>query len=203
MLKSWYYNKKNGQRFLPIEEVAEACSCSVLKAQDWFAGKLQHCGNNKSVCVDASEIVAFIVRNSMPVPQGILPPNTRKLLFILPDNTRLKNEEKHIANVLQFFQNIGNLLVENSSTGHFAGLSILTFVPNIVVYFLDSYDRTSKATLALLINFPDLSLILFAGKTALQALDDEDISSSKNILVRDDVLEHQFLSQLHATYSQS
>lgn len=202
MLKSWYYNKKNGQRFLPIEEVAEACSCSVTKAQDWFSGKLQQRSSNESVCVDASEVVAFLVRNSMPVPQVILPPNTKKILFIIPDNTRLKNEEKHIANILHFFQNIGNLLVENSSTGHFAGLSILTFVPNTVVYFLDSYDRMSKATLAMLTNFPDLSLILFAGKRALQALDDQEISSSKNILVSDDVLEHQFLSKLHATFAQ-
>jgi hypothetical protein len=203
MLRGWYYNKNNGQRLLHIEEIAEACCCTARKAEKWFADKLQRSAHSSTVSVDASEVVAFLVRNSMPVPSTVLPPNTRKILFISADNYTLQNEERRIACILDFFKEKGNLLVENSSAGQFADLTILTFNPNIVVYFLGTHDQTSRATLALLSNFPDLSLLLLVDKATLPDLEDKEILSPKNVIISDELSEQQCIVLLRSTYSQT
>jgi hypothetical protein len=169
MLMGWYYNRNNGQRLLSIDEIAMACRCSAVKVEGWFAGKILQSVQAKDACVDAGEVVAFLVRNNMPVSPSLLPPKSLKILFITTETCEIGNERKNIELLLKFFKNRGNILVENSSAGKFADLTILTFSPDVVVYFLPAHDRTSSNTLTLLSNFPELKTILFVDDSTKDA----------------------------------
>ncbi|MBM9603056.1 hypothetical protein [Desulfopila inferna] len=201
MLKGWYYNKKNGQRLLSVGEIADACCCSVDKVEDWFAGKLLY--QTEGVYVDSGEVVAFLVRNSMPVSPALLPPISLKILFISPDATEIVNQQENIDLLLSYFKSRANILVENSSAGKFADLTILTFVPDVVVYFLPLHDRTSNNTLTLLSSFPELKTILFVNDTDRKAVENAHSISTAHLIISNTLPSDQVTALLRSTFGKA
>lgn len=195
MLNGWYYHKKHGQRLLPVKTIAADCDCEVDEVEEWFGDKIIYSALADGGAVDAGEVVSFLVRNSMPVYSSLLPPNSRKILIITTDTPGIERHRRYIEPLLSYFKKRCNLLVDNASSGKFADLTILTFAPDVVMYFLQGIDRTTISTLALLSNFPELSTILVGDKSVLQNLH-ADLTLPKHCLTISNSLAEDRLEKL-------
>ncbi len=160
MVRGWYHSSKNGQRLLSIHEIAEACCVSSLEVKQWFGDKIEKPNPAGSECVDAAEVVWFLVKNSMPVATSLLPPKTKKILFIAGDEYEFQDKCDKFDRICRFLSNNCNILVETSAAGKAADLCLLTFSPNLVVIFVDSCNQETINTFHLLKNFPEQKMIL-------------------------------------------
>lgn len=161
MIRGWYHNSKNGQRLLSIDEIAEACCVSRLQVRQWFANRIQKPEPAGAELVDAAEVVWFLVKNSMPVTTSLLPPSTKKILFIANNEYEFQDKCEKFDQICHFLAGNCNLLVETATAGRAADLSLLTFSPNLVVIFTKSCSRETINTCNLLTNFPEQKTILF------------------------------------------
>lgn len=160
MIKEWYHSIKNGQRLLAIDEIAEACCVSSQEVKKWLADKIQKLEPTSPERIDAAEVVWFLVKNSMPVATSLLPPKTKKILFIANDEHEFQNTCEKFEQICHFLATDNNILVETASAGRSADLSLLTFSPNLVVIFVDSFNQETINTFHLLKNFPEQKMIL-------------------------------------------
>ncbi len=161
MIRGWYHSIKNGQRLLAIDEIAGACCVSRPEAKRWFGDKIQKPEPAGKELVDAAEVVWFLVKNSMPVATSLLPPKTKKVLFIANDECDFQDKCEKFDQICHFLATSFNILVETSIAGKAADLCLLTFSPDLVVIFVKSCSRETINTFHLLTNFPEQKMILF------------------------------------------
>ena len=201
MIRGWYHSRKNGQRSLTIDEIAEVCCISNQEVRKWFADKIQKSESAGADLIDAAEVVWFLVKNNMPVPASLLPPKTRKILFIANDEYEFQDKCEKFDQICRFLGTDCNILVETSTAGKLADLSLLTFLPNLVVIFLKTYSHEFVTTFNLLKNFPEQRMILFVDDS-MRGNIQSDLGklSSQHLIVGDAQPVEELLPQLRVVF---
>ena len=161
MTRGWYHSIENGRRLLAIDDIAEACCVPSQEVKKWLTDKIQKPEPAGPECIDAAEVVRFLVKNSKPVATSLLPPKTKKILFIADNEREFQNKSEKFEQICHFLAINNNILVETAAAGKSADLSLLTFSPNLVVIFITSCSQEAINTCNLLTNFPEQKMILF------------------------------------------
>ena len=200
MIKGWYYNKKNGQRLLSIEEIATACCIAGNKAKEWFTDQLVNLAQNDDLLVDAGHVINILVQNSIPVAPSLFPPNTKKILCIASDEYALENCGEIFDRICRFFAETSNILVETSLAGRFADLSVFTFSPDIVVLFLNTYDQTAVNTLNLLSCLPEPKTILLVDNILKIAVEEGLVDLSADLVLCEALPRDQLIAELRSSF---
>jgi hypothetical protein len=200
MLRGLFTTRNNKQRFLTIDEIATACCISSQKVEGWITGNLLKAGPTGENLVEAAEVVSFLVRNGMPVAQSLLPPKTRKILFITADKGAFQEKEQKIDHICQLLTTTCNILVEITCAGRQADLNILTFSPNVVVIFLKAYNKSMANTFNLLSSIPELKIILFVDDATKKAMDQGQVYLPAHLIVSDAVPVEQLTPQLNTLF---
>ncbi|MFT5700699.1 MAG: hypothetical protein ACI8ZB_003584 [Desulforhopalus sp.] len=201
MVRGWYYSSKNGRRLLSIDEIAGACSTSKQEMKKWIAEKLQRSGKTGLDLVDAAEVVWLLIRNDMPVSPLLLPPRTKKILFIAGDEYVFQDKSDQFDVICRFFASNYNILVETSTAGRSADLNILTFSPHVVLIFHKSYSQDTNKTLNFLSCFPELKAILFVDASSKDIVEKDLGNISEDHLIISDALPtEQLLAQLRSVF---
>ncbi|MBU1564183.1 MAG: hypothetical protein KJ630_00975 [Proteobacteria bacterium] len=198
MIRGWYHSSKNGKRLLSIDEIAGACCTSSQEVKKWIADKIQKPGKTGPDFVDAAEVVWFLVRNGMPVSALLLPPKTKKILFIANDEYVFQDKCDQVDIICRFFASHYNILVETSTAGRFADLNILTFSPDWVIIFHKSYSKNTIKTLNLLARFPEQKAILFVDNLCKDRVEQELGNILADLIVSDALPTEQLLVQLRS-----
>lgn len=185
MVRRLYTTSTSQQRLLSIDEIATACCISSQKVNSWLATDQLKAAQTGGSLIEATEIVAFLAKNGMPVSPALLPPMTRKILFIASDKDALQAKEATIEHICLQFSALGTVLAEISSAGRQADLTILTFAPNVVVIFLTAYNKSSANTFNLLASIPELKTILFVDQATKQAMDQGQLFLPAHLVVSD------------------
>jgi hypothetical protein len=197
MIRGWYHNRNNGKRLLPIDQIAEACCISSREVKEWFAGKILQQESTGPYLVDAADVVGFLAKNSIPVPTSLLPPKTRKILFISRDEYQFQDKCEKFDQMCRFLSRDCNILVETSIAGRLADLSILTFCPNLVVIYLKDYNQETINTFNLLTNFPEQKTIFLVEDSIKNDLErDLKKLSQQHLVFNDSPPVEQFFPQL-------
>lgn len=201
MIRGWYHSSKNGQRLLSIDEIAEACCVSSQEVKRWLAEKIQKSEPAGPELVDAAEVVWFLVQNSMPVATSLLPPKTKKILFIASDEFEFQDKCEKFDQICHFLAGNCNILVETSTAGREADLSLLTFCPNLVMIFVKSCSRETLNTFNLLANFPEQKMVLFIDDSIKNDVA-RDLGKfpAPHLIVRDNQPVEQLLPQLRQVF---
>ncbi len=201
MIRGWYHSNKNGQRLLSIDEIAGACCTSRQEVQTWVADKIQKMEKTGPDLVDAAEVVWFLVRNSMPVSALLLPPKTKKVLFIANVESEFQDKCDLFDLICRFFASSYNLLVETSTAGRYADLNILTFSPNLVVIFNNNYSQETRKTLDLVSSFPEQKAIVFVDDSIKDKVQQElEKISGDHLVISNTLPIEQVLGQLHTVF---
>lgn len=201
MIRGWYHSSKNGQRFLTLDEIAEACCVPRQEVKKWFADKLQKTAPAGPERVDAAEVVWFLVKNSMPVATLLLPPKTQKILFIANDEYEFQDKCEKFDQICHFLAGNCNILVETSTAGKAADLSLFTFSPNLVVIFVKSCSPATLNTFNLLTNFPEQKMILIIDDSVKNDIE-RDLGKlvGPHLIIRDAQPVEEFLPQLRQVF---
>ena len=185
MVRRLYTTSTSQQRLLSIDEIATACCISSQKVNSWLATNQLKAAQAGGNLIEATEIVAFLAKNGMPVSPALLPPMTRKILFIASDKDAIQAKEATIEHICLQFSTLGTVLAEISSAGRQADLTILTFAPNVVVIFLTTYNKSSANTFNLLASIPELKTILFVDQATKGAMDQGQLFLPAHLVVSD------------------
>ncbi len=196
MIEGWYYNKHNGKRLLSVEEIASACFVSPKTVREWFAGYLSNSTRHDDNVLDSDDVISFLVRNTIPVASSLLPPNTSKILIIGSGEDVFQEHRDTLSTICSFFAESSNILVETSSSGRFADLSVFTFSPDVVVLFLKSYDKATVNTLNLLSSPPEPKTILVLDNPLNIAVEKGNFELSADLVISDALPTDQLISQL-------
>ncbi len=200
MIKEWYYNQENGQRFVSVEEIATACCAANKEVCGWFPESSLTQEHKEDISLDSGEVISFLIRNSIPVPSSLLPPNTRKILLIASDEYVFQNCADTINRICRFFAKTCNILVESSTAGRFADLSVFTFSPDVVIIFLKTYDKAAVNTLNLLSCLPEPKTVLLLDNILKIAVDEGFVNLSGDVVVSDALPPDKLISQLHSVF---
>ncbi len=200
MIKEWYYDKKNGHRLLSIEEVTSACCIANKEVKGWFVESALQPTEEEDLFLDSGEVIAFLIRNSLPVPSSLLPPNTRKILFIASDEYIFHEYMDTVDRICRFFAKTCNILVESASSGKLADLCLFTFSPDAVVIFLKTYDKATVNTLNLLSCFPEPKTVLLLDSILKIAVDEGFVDLSADLIVSDALPPDKLISQLRSVF---
>lgn len=196
MMRKFYQYKKPLRRLLSETEIARACCISVEKVHDWFSADLLGPVQGDSDLVDAVEVVSFLVRGNLPVASSLLPPRTRKLLFIVADAHEFATREAKIDHICRSFTDSSGILAEISVAGRPADLSILTLAPDMVLIFLRSYNKSTVNTFNLLSSLPECRIVLFVDDATKDVIDSGQISLPAHLIVRDSLPLKQLTARL-------
>jgi len=200
MIKGWYYNKQNGHRLLSVEEIATAYCIAGNKVKGWFTGSSTTPTQDDDLLLDAGDVISLLVQSSIPVSSSLLPPNTRKILFIASDEYVFQNCGETFDRICRFFAETCNILVETAFAGRFADLSVFTFSPDIVVFFLKTYDQAAVNTLHLLSCLPEPKTILLVDSILKIAIEEGLVGLPADLVVCEALPKEQLIAELRSSF---
>ncbi len=200
MVRGWYCNRRHEQRFLSIEEVANACCIDKNKVREWLAGNHLRRARPGEDLLDAAEVVSFLIRHNIPVSPWLLPAKTEKILFIAATESEFQDQEDKFDLICRYFADSCNILVETAIAGNYADLSILTFSPNVVVIFVREFDEHTANTLNVLSSIPERKTILVVDDLIMREINGGLITLPADLIVGDMVPLEQLNSQLRSVF---
>ncbi len=175
MARGWYQNRKDQPKFLSVEEIAAACCISAIKVRKCIAGKKISAGSSHDDMVDSAATMNFLVENGMSIPASLLPPNTKKILFITDDDSECSPHAVTMEAICTMFTERHNILARTSTPGRHADMSILTHSPDAVIIFLTRYNKSMANTFDLLAGIQG-KVVLFVDDETLSAIQEHRIS---------------------------
>lgn len=173
MVRGWYHNIHRSQKVMSLEEVAALCCSTSLKVKDWLSGKVFANARTKEYYVNASEVVSFLVRNSLPIPPLLLPPETLKILFMASNEYEFLDREEQFDVICRYFAEQYNVLVETSMLSKTADLFPLRFSPDVIVFFLEFLNQQIIETIISVSNRQPVKTILLVDDSFRDALHED------------------------------
>jgi hypothetical protein len=201
MTRGWYHNRQNGQRFLTIEEIAGACCISDGEVKGWLTDDHLRRARKGEELLDAAEVISFLIRHSMPVSPWLLPPKTKKILFIAADEGDFQDQGERFDQICRILAGSFNILVETSLAGKYADLSIFTFSPNVIVIFIKEYDEHTANTLNFLSSIPERKTILLVDNGTKKAVDDGLMTLPADLIAGEALPVEQLRAELQSVFA--
>ena len=201
MVRGWYHNLHRSQKVMSLGEVAAVCCSTSLQVKEWLSGKVSaNTTRTNEYFVNASEVVSFLVRNSLPIPPLLLPPETVKILFMASNEYEFLDREEQFDVICRYFAEQCNVLVETSMLDKTTDLFSLTFSPDVVVFFLEFLNQPIIDTIVSVSNLHPLKTILLVDDSVKNALP-EDLPTFPHQLVVSKVSPlMQLNTQLHRAF---
>lgn len=134
MIRGLYHNGNLEQRFFNVDDIATLCRISPKKVKQWLSRRALLSAANNGNLVELAELLAFLIHHNMPVPSSLLPPKAGKILFIVAGDDVLQGKEAVLDRICRLFVESRNVvLAETSVLSRPTHLTILTFMPDVVV----------------------------------------------------------------------
>jgi excisionase family DNA binding protein len=119
---------------LSLEQVAHICGVSLARVHGWIEKKgLKFVMSRGEVKVAKEDLVAFLMQYNMPIPGGVLPMHSRKVLFIRPDKRGRKAGDDFVRFLSQQICRKTNCYIDSVTFGKSAEYKILTFLPDLIL----------------------------------------------------------------------
>lgn len=144
----------NDLEYLDLEQAANICSVSNERFAKWIEKGLvpviEHGGKR---LVRSHDLIQHLIRHNIPIPDRLLQGNSKKILFILMEETippsvtseiiwalyRLRKQSPYIFDIVRYDRNIE--------------LKIITFSPDVIFLLRkDAVDQAHEQAIARMVN---------------------------------------------------
>lgn len=136
---------KHDDFFLTMDQVSFYCSVPLRRVNNWVESRglklAEKQGEVSRVSVD--ELIDFLVRHNMPIPDSIMPVKVRKILFVFAEE--LIMDEIVLKFLMKFFERLkkeARLIVDYCSYGPLVKMKLLVFKPDLVILDVGSTDES-------------------------------------------------------------
>lgn len=150
--------------------------------------------------IDAVEVLSFLIENKLPVSTALLPPQTKKILFITASVTELEEQSSTIERICRAFKERYNILSESAVIGRTADLTILASHPDLVVLFLKSYNLVT-ANLFKLLNNRSLKTILLVDQETQDSLNRGEYTLPGDLILCEKTPEDLLINQVSTIFA--
>jgi len=137
--------KKN--YYLSLEQISAYCGIPVNRVNNWVDNRglkvAKVDGSARKVHLD--ELIDFLVRHNMSIPDSIIPIKARKILFVFSEEMIM--DEIVLKFYMKFFEKLkkkANLIIDYSSYGSMVKMKLLVFKPDLVILDVGSTDESSR-----------------------------------------------------------
>ena len=190
MKRKFYHHIQAGNRLLSLEEIASACSVSPEKIRGWVSADLLRVKTGSAHFIDAVEVIST----------ALLPPQTKKILFITASLTELEEQSSTIEQICTAFKERYNILSESAVIGRTADLTILASHPELVVLFLKSYNRVT-VNLFKLLNNRALKTILLVDQETQNSLELGEFTLPGDLIICEKTPENLLATQVRNIFA--
>lgn len=137
----------NSNHYLSLEQISVYCGVSAKRVNNWIRNRGLNIatgkGNTGKVHID--ELIDFLVRHNMPIPDSLLPVRVRKILFVFTEE--LIMDEIVLKFLMKFFERLkkeANLIIDYCSYGSMVKMKLLVFRPDLVILDVGSTEESSR-----------------------------------------------------------
>ncbi len=132
---------------LSLEQISNYCGTPIKRINNWVESRglkvARVEGNVKKVRID--ELIDFLVRHNMHIPDSVIPIKVRKILFVFAED--LIMDEIVLKFLMKFFERLkkeANLIIDYCSYGSMAKMKLLVFKPDLVILDVGSTDASCE-----------------------------------------------------------
>lgn len=131
-----------------LDQIASLCGVSLLRVRRWIEKKgLQVCSTDGSEeIIRHADLIDFLVKYNMPIPDSIMPFQAKKLLFI---HSNYSGERLFIRFLVHFLGQLKkeqrNLIADHVSYGPDAKMKVLVFKPDLIILDMMESDQEALA----------------------------------------------------------
>ncbi len=133
--------------YLSLDQISTYCGIPINRINNWVGGKQLKVSkvedNTQKIQLD--ELIDFLVRHNMPIPDSIIPVKVRKILFIFAKD--LIMDEIVLKFLMKFFERLkkeANLIIDYCSYGSMVKMKLLVFKPDLVILDVSSTEESSR-----------------------------------------------------------
>ncbi|MEW6108729.1 MAG: hypothetical protein AB1632_06130 [Nitrospirota bacterium] len=132
---------------LTLEQISLYCGIPIKRVANWVENKgLKLSKVEDSIRkVSLDELIDFLVRHNMPIPDPIIPLKVRKILFVFAGH--LIMDEIVLKFLMKFFERLkreANLIVDYCSYGSLVKMKLLIFRPDLIILDVGSTDESCE-----------------------------------------------------------
>lgn len=200
MASTLYHHVCPTPRLLSREEIAGLCNVSPARVQAWIDAHLLGRSAGDGRYVEAMNVVRFMLENRLQVPARLLPPGTRKILFVASEGSSPTLADlwaKRIAGILKVRRSI---LLETITAGGKPELAIMTSRPDLVVFLLSSYNRLLASVLEMIAGDPAGKILHIVSAEVKMAIEQGDIELHGDLILADDLDEARATALIGAIF---
>lgn len=136
---------KNGlhKRTLALDEMAFLCGVSRERVKNWARkGELRIISDgDREQKVYATDVIDFLVKHNMPIPEPIMPRNMRKVLFVYSDDFASK---KFLQFLINFYRQVKekhfHFIADHTMYGPEAKMKVMVFNPHLIILDMTEND---------------------------------------------------------------
>ncbi|MDW7772404.1 MAG: hypothetical protein SCH71_05880 [Desulfobulbaceae bacterium] len=132
------------QKPLSIELAASLCGVSPGRARKWIDKHgLKAVQETDGLAVNAADLINFLVKYNMPIPDAIVPKNTKKILFVYREGTEDKNFLRYLIGFIRQIRKTGTCIIaDHVPYGPDVQMKIMVFKPDLIL--LDAVNSTEN-----------------------------------------------------------
>lgn len=135
---------KKDDYLLTLEQISLYCSVPLKRVMNWVENRgLSISGTEGDAArVSLQELIDFLVRHNMPIPDSIMPVKVRKILFVFAEE--LIMDEIVLKFLMRFFERMkkeAHLIIDYCSYGPMVKMKLLVFRPDLVILDVGSHDE--------------------------------------------------------------
>ncbi|MEW6600960.1 MAG: hypothetical protein AB1499_08310 [Nitrospirota bacterium] len=137
--------KKN--YLLSLEQISTYCGIPLKRVNNWVENRglkmAKVKGHSRKVHLD--ELIDFLVRHNMSIPDPLIPIRVRKILFVFTED--LIMDEIVLKFLMKFFEKLkkeANLIIDYCSYDTMVKMKLLVFRPDLVILDVGSMEESSR-----------------------------------------------------------
>lgn len=166
-------NRKMKNQALTLDQIASLCGVSLLRVRRWIEKKgLQVCSPDSSEeMVRHADLIDFLVKFNMPIPDSIMPFKAKKILFIYSNYSGERLFIRFLVHFLgQLKKEQRNLIADHVAYGPDAKMKVMVFKPDLIILDMTESDQEALAMWRQIKNTEEFSssrLVAITGKGPL------------------------------------
>ncbi|MDH3328789.1 MAG: helix-turn-helix domain-containing protein [Desulfobulbaceae bacterium] len=135
-------------RTLSLEEVASLGGVSLARVRSWIKKKVLRAEQVEGIGlrVHTADMIDFLVRYNMAIPESIVPLNAKKILFVHGEGSDTRSFMKFVINFLmELKKGRREFIIDHISYGSEAKMKMMVLRPDLVILDMTGGDKDALA----------------------------------------------------------
>lgn len=168
---------------LNIDQAASLCGVSPTRVKAWIDKKELRAGENhgREQWIRHTDLIDFLVKFNMPIPDALLPYKARKILFIYNDDSGSRLFMRFLIRLLgQLKKTHQTFVADHIPYGPDAKIKVMVFKPDLVLLDMTENDHDAISMGLQIKNATEFSAVKLIAVTTENNFEEQRVSAQKS-----------------------